>query len=170
MSQTKKVEMKCGIFGVLFILMIVGTVVVFFNNKEVSVPCEEVEVTVVSASREMKRVQGHTRGVEEVVVEYEGKHYELQTLNDPKVNECIAAKDNNQTVMVYYANGQMHAGIPTVPANPKLKALFYLMTVLDFILFFVFATYAVDYSNFKKAEAKKDEEQKKAEELKNTNE
>lgn len=165
MSQVKKTGVKCSIFGILFILMIVGTVVVFLNNKEISVPCEEVEVTVVSASREMKRVKGHTRGVEEVVVEYEGKHYELQTLNDSKVNECIAAKDNNQRVMVYYADGQMHAGIPTIPANPKLKALFYLMTVLDFILFMVFATYAVDYSNLKKAETKKDKEQKKAEEL-----
>lgn len=161
MSQTKKVEMQCSIFGILFILMIVGTVVVFFNNKEVSVPCEEVEVTVISASREMKRVQGHTRGVEEVVVEYEGKHYELQTLNDPKVNECIAAKDNNQTVLVYYANGQMHAGIPTVPANPKLKALFYLMLVVDFILLLVFSSYAGAYSDCKKAEAKQVEEQKK---------
>ncbi|MGN0438307.1 MAG: hypothetical protein ACI4F4_07255 [Lachnospiraceae bacterium] len=165
MSQAKKIGVKCGICGILFILMIAGTVVVFLNNKEVSVPCEEVEVTVVSASREMKRVKGHTRGVEEVVVEYEGKHYELQTLNDPKVNECIAAKDNNQRVMVYYADGQMHAGIPTVPANPKLKALFYLMMVIDFILCIVFFTYAVDYSNLKNAEAKKGEEQKKVAEL-----
>lgn len=165
MSQVKKTGVKCSIFGILFILMIVGTVVVFFNNKEISVPCEEVEVTVVSASREMKRVKGHTRGVEEVMVEYEGKRYELQTLNDPKVNECIAAKDNNQRVMVYYADGQMHAGIPTVPANPKLKALSYLMMVIDFILCIVFFTYAVDYSNLKNAEAQKGEEQKKALEL-----
>lgn len=162
MSQAKKTEIQCAIFGILFILMIVGTVVVFFNNKEASVPCEEVEVNVVSANREMKRVKGHLRGIEEVVVEYEGKRYELQTLNDSKVNECIGAKDNNQTVTVYYANGQMHAGIPKVSANPKLKALFYLMLVVDFILLLVFSSYAGAYSDYKKAESKK------AEELKNT--
>ena len=71
---------KAIISSIITVLCIVAAVVLRIAMDKVDVEYTEVKATVVSSEERVRRVYGKSQKYYEVVVEYEGREYELQNV------------------------------------------------------------------------------------------
>lgn len=130
---------KSGLLWCAFVVCLIATIVMWFVVDAQEIEYKEVEVRVLSAVT--KQLKNHSTGVHydfyEVMVEYNGKTYELENVHN------TYQYSQGTTVKAYLANnGRLFANIEGVSSSTPLATVYFVCLFGSFGLLFVAAVYS----------------------------
>lgn len=127
---------KSFILGLITLLCLITTVILWFAVNRSNVDYKEVQVNVLSAEDRYIKIKGKKTLFHDVKVLYQGDTLDLKNAHD------ISSYTPGQSLTAYLSNGNLYADVAGVKTSTKLSMVYFGFMFLTFAMLMVWAGYS----------------------------